>query len=134
MNVVDQSMDIYSSCIQNRSDIFIISTFKINYKYFQSISLFIFKSSFKQINILQTYHSKLLMPIRMALSLLTAPPMKPLAWTKSMSSIWDNPFSFYMSFIPLHSAFRGSLSSNEVSFRGTAWILHFWPFASGKTI
>ena len=68
----------------------------------------------------------------MALSRLIAPPIKPLACTKSMSCKPESSFSFCSSLMPLQAPFKGSLSSNDPSFFGTPWILHFLPDFSGK--
>ena len=51
---------------------------------------------------------------------LTAPPINPFAWTKSMSSIPDKFFNFSWSLMPLHSLFRGFRSSKDPSFFETA--------------
>ncbi len=61
----------------------------------------------------------------------TAPPMKPVAWTKSMSLIPERFTSFYWSLIPRHSCFIPFLSSKPPYFYGTAWILHLFDL-SGK--
>lgn len=65
-------------------------------------------------------YQKLSSPILIALFSETAPPMNPLAWTKSMSSIPDNCTNFSMSLIPLHSYFRPLRRSNEPSWAATA--------------
>lgn len=75
----------------------------------------------------------LITPIAIALSLLIAPPINPLACTKSMSCRPESYFSFTSSLIPLQAALKGNLSSNEPSFLGTPWILHFKPDFSGNT-
>ena len=69
----------------------------------------------------------------MALSLLIAPPINPLACTKSISCRPESYLSFTSSLIPLQPALKGNLSSNEPSFLGTPWILHFFPDFSGNT-
>lgn len=68
-----------------------------------------------------------------ALSREIAPPIKPLAWTKSISAIPERFLNFYISLTPRQSWRRGSLSSNEPSFLATAWIRHFFRDFSGKT-
>jgi hypothetical protein len=69
----------------------------------------------------------------MVLYLETAPPIKPLAWTKSISFIPDKCTNFYISLIPRHSSFKPFLSKNEPSFNETACIRHLNPDLSGKT-
>jgi len=63
--------------------------------------------------------------INMVLSRLTAPPMNPFAWTKSMSLMLETAINFSPSLIPLHYFLSPFLNSNEPSLADTACILHF---------
>jgi len=68
----------------------------------------------------QIIFSRLSTPIKIALSREIAPPINPLACTKSISSMLERILNFYISLTPRHYCRKGSLSSNEPSFFATA--------------